>query len=102
MERLAWQRVGPEHFYARPTGPTSRAEAVIMLIEGHWWWRVSWPERFSHAGAIVVGDRQAAADAATDAWWEAVTTTDAPANAAKGEIGCGEPANFPIEIKAHI
>ena len=75
--RLHWHRE-EQRFVAYPTGRTHPERCAVierrehLPLERQWFWVVSWPKWFEQNGQAA--DKQAAADAATQAWWAQVAT----------------------------
>ena len=63
---------------AYPTGRAHPERAAVIQWRQHlpvdrqWFWVVTWPKWFNQNGQAA--DKQAAADAATEAWWSHVAT----------------------------
>jgi hypothetical protein len=73
VERLEWQRNPAGGFVAHPEGvehPDCRAIiwlGVHLSPDHQWQWAAGWSKRFQYSG--MAPTKQAAADAATEAWW---------------------------------
>jgi len=75
--RLHWHREGAR-FVAYPSSRRhpERCAAIELRknlpTDKQWFWVIAWPKWFQQSGQAT--DRQAAADAATEAWWAHMAT----------------------------
>lgn len=77
--RLRWtaepEAVSKPSYIARPhSAGWARVYLHRINVDGEWWsWTAHWPERFIEGGMLQ--HKQAAADAATIAYWDAMEAT---------------------------
>ncbi|GHA13201.1 hypothetical protein GCM10007989_04730 [Devosia pacifica] len=88
LPRLPWQRsTSGDWFVAYPDDHPDHAATVRHMPQAvgqeKWQWSVFWEGRFGEFG--MAADRQAAADAATEAWHRLIETTKVPRDVV-GEI----------------